>query len=156
DNPEVHVVNDDARSFFATCTDRYDLIVFGLLDAHASTAMTNARLDHYVYTRESLKAAKSLLAEDGVLVLTFEVLQPFIPERMLEALTDVFDGKEPVFFRIPPSQYGWGGVMFVASDNLEQVKERIAADKALTTQIAAWPVPLARTGRFPAATDDWP
>ena len=57
------LVNDDARSFFATCRERYDVISFGLLDSHTTTAMTNARLDHYVYTRESIARAKSLLAK---------------------------------------------------------------------------------------------
>ena len=31
DSPKVSVVNDDARSFFATTTEQYDLIIFGLL-----------------------------------------------------------------------------------------------------------------------------
>jgi hypothetical protein len=44
-NPAVRVVNDDARSFFATTPEKFDLMVFGLLDSHTTTAMTNARLD---------------------------------------------------------------------------------------------------------------
>jgi spermidine synthase len=51
-SPKVKIVNDDARSFFATNTEKYDVISFGLLDSHTTTAMTNARLDHYVYTKE--------------------------------------------------------------------------------------------------------
>ena len=50
-DPRCVVVNDDARSYFATCTEKFDVIAFGLLDSHTTTAMTNARLDHYVYTR---------------------------------------------------------------------------------------------------------
>ncbi|MFQ5530313.1 MAG: hypothetical protein ACE5FP_08190, partial [Gemmatimonadota bacterium] len=48
----VRLVLDDARSFLASTDDRFDLISFGLLDSHTATTMTNARLDHYVYTRE--------------------------------------------------------------------------------------------------------
>ncbi|HLQ46543.1 MAG TPA: hypothetical protein VK137_17500, partial [Planctomycetaceae bacterium] len=55
DSPSVQVVNDDARSYFATSQEKYDLIIFGLLDSHTTTSLTNARLDHYVYTRESLE-----------------------------------------------------------------------------------------------------
>jgi hypothetical protein len=44
------------RSF--TTVEHYDVISFDLLDSHTSTAVTNARLDHYVYTRESLARAK--------------------------------------------------------------------------------------------------
>jgi hypothetical protein len=51
DDSRVAIVTDDARAFFAKGTERFDLIVFGLLDAHTTTAMTNTRLDHFVYTR---------------------------------------------------------------------------------------------------------
>ena len=66
------VVNDDARSYFATCGEKFDVISFGLLDSHTTTAMTNARLDHYVYTVESFTRAKALLNPGGVMVLSFE------------------------------------------------------------------------------------
>ena len=65
DSPKVRVVIDDARSFFATTREKYDLIIFGLLDSHTTTAMTNARLDHYVYTQQSIARARTLLAEGG-------------------------------------------------------------------------------------------
>jgi spermidine synthase len=157
DSPHVHIVNDDARSYFATCTERYDLIVFGLLDAHAATATTNNRLDYYVYTRESLRGARALLADSGVLVLTFEAMQPFIPERMLEALTDVF-GQEPIHFRIFPGPYGWGGVLFAASEDMPALQQRIAANPRLSQHIAEWQraYPIVRSGQLPLATDDWP
>src|SRR5262249_40950644 len=71
-SPSVRIVNDDARSFFATTKERFDVIAFGLLDSHTTTAMTNARLDHYVYTRESIARAASLLADGGIVVLSFE------------------------------------------------------------------------------------
>jgi hypothetical protein len=45
--PNVSVVNDDARSYFAAAPEKsFDVIAFGLLDSHTTTAMTNARLDH--------------------------------------------------------------------------------------------------------------
>ena len=77
-DPRVTVVLDDARSYFATTTEKFDLIVFGLLDSHTTTAMTNARLDHYVYTRESIARAKDLLSEGGVMYLSFFAERPFI------------------------------------------------------------------------------
>src|SRR5690349_13347207 len=68
-SPNVKIVNDDARSFFATTSEKYDVISFGLLDSHTTTSMTNARLDHYVYTKESISQAKSRLKNGGILVL---------------------------------------------------------------------------------------
>ena len=90
-SPSVQMVADDARSFFATSKDRYDIISFGLLDSHTTTAMTNARLDHYVYTRESFEKAKSLLSPGGVMVISFEAQKPFIADRMATVMRDIFN-----------------------------------------------------------------
>lgn len=156
DSPFVRVINDDARSFFAAAADKYDLIVFGLLDSGTTTGRINERLDHYVYTRESLQRARSLLAEGGVLVLSFEVLREFSADRMAGVLREVW-GREPICFRVPRGNYGWGGIMLVAGD-LKVVNQRIAANDRLAAQIARWqhdyPVPLPRTARL--VTDDWP
>lgn len=152
----VKLINDDARSFFATSTEKYDVISFGLLDSHTTTAMTNARLDHYVYTRESITRAKSLLGEGGIMVLSFEAQKPFIADRMARVLREVF-GEEPITFRIPSSNYGWGGTMFVAGD-LDTARKQIAAAPNLKSLITHWqseyPLYLPYTTNI--ATDDWP
>jgi spermidine synthase len=155
-SPIVQVVNDDARSFFATTEDKYDVIVFGLLDSHTTTAMTNARLDHYVYTIESIEQARSLLEDGGIMVLTFEVAKPYIGDRMASSLRRVF-GEDPIVFRIPLSAYGAGGVMFISGD-LEVVKQQLDADDRLKKRIdqlvQEYPNPL--PGDTKITTDDWP
>ena len=155
-SPFVKIVNDDARSFFATCGDRYDIISFGLLDSHTTTAMTNARLDHYVYTKESIKKAKSLLADGGVLTLNFYATRYFIADRMARVLRDVFNA-EPLYFCVPVSSYGWGGVMFVAG-NLALARRQITQNIKLTSLIEKWQKesPLKLSYTTPVATDDWP
>jgi spermidine synthase len=156
DSSRVTLVNDDARSYFATCKDRYDVIVFGLLDSHTTTAMTNARLDHYVYTKESLQHARSLLADGGVMVLSFEAQKPYIADRMAGVLREVF-GSEPICFRVPSSNYGWGGVIFVEGD-VADVAKQIANHPGLAAQIEGWNKnhPVSLTGTTRITTDDWP
>lgn len=155
-NPNVRVVNDDARSFFATTQEKYDVISFSLLDSHTTTAMTNARLDHYVYTVESLSQAKNLLNENGVMVLSFEAQKPYIADRIRLALMEVFD-QEPLVFRVPYTPYGWGGVFFVAGD-LEGVQQQLEADKRLASYIANLQKtdPIQLQGNVKITTDDWP
>jgi len=152
----VRVVTDDARSFFATTAETYDVIVFGLLDSHTTTAMTNARLDHYVYTRESIGQARRLLDDGGIIFLSFEAKKPFIADRMAVIVRDVF-GKEPIAFRVPTTEVGWGGVMFVAGD-LDAVKSQISMNERLSGLIDTWkvrlPLDLAYTTK--PTTDDWP
>ena len=156
DSRNVRVVVDDARSFFATTPEKYDLIIFGLLDSHTTTAMTNARLDHYVYTRESLVRARELLAEGGVMVLSFEAFKPYIADRMDRALTEVF-GHRPLAFRVPDSRAGWGGTLFVTGDPRE-VQSALARNERLARQVARWQAqyPLALGHTTEVTTDDWP
>jgi hypothetical protein len=152
----VKVVIDDARSFFATTGKKYDVISFSLLDSHTTTAMTNARLDHYVYTRESILRAKSLLTDGGIMVLTFEAQYLYIADRIASVLQEVF-GEAPIVFRIEKSAYGWGGVMFISGD-LVSVREQIGQNERLGAFIAEsqrlYPLSLPNTTRV--ATDDWP
>jgi spermidine synthase len=153
---KVRIVNDDARSFFATTNEKFDVISFGLLDSHTTTAMTNARLDHYVYTQESIMRAKSLLADGGIMVLTFEAQKPYIADRMARVLQEVF-GEAPLYFKILPSPYGWGGVMFITGD-LITANHQIAQNQRLRAYIEfmkrTQPVTLPNNTRI--ATDDWP
>lgn len=156
-NPNVTVINDDARSFFASSKDNeYDVIAFGLLDSHTATAMTNTRLDHYVYTRESIAQAKSLLAPGGILTLNFYASRPFIADRMARVLRDIFM-TAPITFGIPVTNYGRGGVMFVAGD-LNNVRKQIQKNPRLASLIDRWqnkwPILLSYTTKI--ATDDWP
>jgi spermidine synthase len=155
-SPEVRIITDDARSYFATTMEKFDVISFGLLDSHTATAMTNARLDHYVYTKESIQRAKSLLADGGIMVLTFESQKLYISDRMARVLQEVF-GKDPIYFSIPPNPYGWGGVMFITGD-LETVQQQISQNERLRSHISflqsAYPLSLPNTTRI--ATDDWP
>lgn len=153
---QVHVVNDDARSFFATTPDKFDVISFSLLDSHTTTAMTNARLDHYVYTQESIARAKSLLANGGILVLTFEAQKPYIADRMDAVLKETF-GQDPSALRIPSSSYGWGGVMFIAGD-LASARKQIGQNSRLGAYISQLQqdYPLSFPLSTKVATDDWP
>ena len=155
-SPRVKLVNDDARSFFATSHDRFDVIVFGLLDSHTTTAMTNARLDHYVYTRESLTHARSLLADGGV--DGSELRSPETVRRRP-------DGQRAArsLRRRAASFPGSSHALRLGRLDLcrRRSSGRGAANRgqsALAAQIQKWqaeePVTLSGTTRI--ATDDWP
>jgi spermidine synthase len=155
-SPLVEVVNDDARSFFARSETRFDVISFGYLDSHTTTSMTNARLDHYVYTKESFTMAKSLLADGGIVVLMFWSQRPFITERIAQTLKDVF-GEEPIRFRIPKSDYHTGGGVIFLAGNLNRVRTEIAANHQLAELVAeSEHDKLHPSYATEISTDNWP
>ena len=152
----VNLVTTDGRAFMEKTKKRYDLIVMGLADSHTlSSSLTNLRLDHYLYTKESLEKAKLLLKPDGILVLSFEVPREWIGQRLSKTVTEVF-GYNPTTFEVrSDGAFGWGGYFFVASKDPNVITNILAEQPDLNRFVKA-------NGRsFPPSTinpltDDWP
>ena len=72
-SPRVTPVVNDARSYVENSKERFDLIVYSLLDSHTNISnYSSVRIDNYVYTIQALEAARHLLKDDGILVLKFQ------------------------------------------------------------------------------------
>jgi SAM-dependent methyltransferase len=103
DGENVDLIIEDARSFFRREQDKYDLVVFGLLDSHTLfSSASSVRLDNFVYTKESLAEVRGILEENGLLVLSFGVpsQNEWIGFRLYRILTDVF-GHPPQTYETP-------------------------------------------------------
>jgi SAM-dependent methyltransferase len=78
-DPRVRTFTTDARAFLNDTNETYDLIVFGTLDSMTRlSALSNVRLDNFVYTVECFRAARWHLSPDGGVVMYFLVAAPFI------------------------------------------------------------------------------
>jgi spermidine synthase len=161
DSPKVHVVITDARNFLRQSHQKYDVIVFALLDSHTEfSGYSNVRVDNYVYTQESFRDAKRLLKPDGVLMLKFEVRVPWtwMGQRFYSMLGDIF-GREPVTYYVRPA--GFNGALFDGTVFLESNSQRLW-DKASEPQLAEFvkshptAFPLTSQGAPRPTTDDWP
>jgi spermidine synthase len=98
-DPRVRPIINDARSFFRTTEGRYDLIVYGLLDSHTLLSQASSvRLDSFVYTVEGLREARSRLKPNGVLSLSFSVLNNALGTKIYQMMKQAFDGNEPLCF----------------------------------------------------------
>ena len=108
DDPRVHVIIDDARKAFRTLPENsYDAVVFGLLDSHTQLGMSSVRLDNYVFTLESLRAAGRLLRPGGHIMLSAAINPTWFVERFIAMLETVCSG--PVDYR----SYGGAPKSFV-------------------------------------------
>ena len=91
DSPNVTAHIDDARAFFKKTKKKYDLIVFGYLDAHTLlSSLSSIRLDNYVYTLESFREARALLKAEGTLILAFAGGKSFVSKRIFDTLEVAF------------------------------------------------------------------
>src|SRR4029077_5101678 len=153
-DPRVSAHLTDARAFMKRTRAKYDLIVFGLLDSHTQLSdYSNMRLDNFVYTEESFREARALLAPGGVLFLKFAVSHDFVGRRLSEMLTRTF-GKAPVVFQAP-SSYTTAATCFVISTST-QVETSLAADPRLRQFVAAQVPAFLALPEVAVTTDDWP
>jgi SAM-dependent methyltransferase len=151
-SPRVRVVLDDARNYIQNTGDRFDMIVFSLLDSHTTSShYSNIRIDNYVYTVEALSAARHLLRPDGIFIVRFAVHTPWIAGRLQELLQKVF-GQEPVrLFANQAKLDSFGGNFFITG-SLQRLQAALA-DPDIAQHVGESTFPIQ-----PAAltTDDWP
>jgi spermidine synthase len=96
-NPRVRAIINDARSFLRRTDEKFDLIVYGLLDSHTLLSQgSSVRLDSFVYTVEGLREARNRLKPDGVISLSFVVLSEALGRKIYLMLQQVFDGRPPM------------------------------------------------------------
>lgn len=100
DSPRVRVITTDARSFLNDTREQYDLIVFGTLDSMTRlSALSAVRLDNFVYTIESLRAAREHLTPNGGMALYFWVDEPHIHAYLSTMLAEVFGEPPALVYR---------------------------------------------------------
>lgn len=157
-SPKVHFIENDARNFMRKSKDRYNLILFGLLDSHTEfSGYSNVRVDNFVYTKESFQEARNLLTPGGTLVIKFEVRRPWtwMGQRFYSILSDVFE-HPPVTYFVP--EVGWltGATVFIESNSaLPPAIEPNAKDAAFLLSHKP-DFPLTTVNAPVATTDDWP
>jgi SAM-dependent methyltransferase len=143
---KVTVVVNDARAFFKTAQQKYDLIVFGYLDSHTLlSSLSTLRLDDYVYTLQSFREARNLLLPNGTLVLGFDSGRAsFITDRLFNTLSHAFNHAPRAYY----TGFDSAGVVFVEGAGAQA---SLAADyPEVHNEIESrWATAL-------VATDSWP
>jgi len=153
-DPRVSARLTDARSYMKRAGGPYDLILFGLLDSHTQLSdYSNMRLDNFVYTEESFREARTLLAPDGIVFIKFQVNHPWLGRRLDEMLTRTF-GKAPTVF-LAPSSYSAAATCFAVSAS-GQVQAKLAADSRLRQFVEARRPTFLDLPAVAITTDDWP
>lgn len=117
-DPRVTVRNEDARTFLRYSKDKFDLIEFAFLDPGATiNAASFLRVDNYVYTVESIKAALKLIDQDGVVCLTFATgAKSDVTARLYQTITQA-NGEAPLAF----TSADWDSVIFLFGPGAQKI-----------------------------------
>lgn len=150
-SPMVRIVCNDGRAFLNHTDEKFDIVMFATLDAHGLiSTVGNVRLDSFIYTRESIEAAKRCLNPGGLLILSFGPFREETQYRQYSTVKTVFN-QEPLYF-----QHANDHRTIVAGD-LDRLGE-----KALPSEWKLIPQDerQAKLKEYPwastPATDDWP
>ncbi|MBI4615990.1 MAG: hypothetical protein HY720_20405 [Planctomycetes bacterium] len=154
DSSKVRVVIDDARHFFKTTEDDFDLIMFSHLDSHTLlSGYTNVRLDNYIYTVESFREAKDLLRGGGLVYVSFWAEKEWIVDRLHRNLSEAF-GHAPLTLvhHDRPDEGKVSLVQYLTGS------EPVGPD-LLDRRYTGWEnyeVRSIEEGEIPPSSDDWP
>lgn len=139
DNPRVSLNVNDARTQFRRSDRTYDVVVFGFLDSQGlSSAMSNIRLDSYVYTVESVRAAFAHVRPGGVLALSFATVRPWVGAKLANMIL-AGTGRVPILYL-----YGTNATFVVPRDRLAALPGTGLRPEVLSSAPITPP------------TDDWP
>lgn len=150
-DPRVRVVVNDARAFLREGQDRYDIIVYGLLDSHTLLShASSVRLDSFVYTVEALREARARLNPGGILSLSFSIIDPLLAAKLFRMMQEAFDGRPPLAIA---ATYD-GSTVFLQGESTTPVFPAELAETSgfrdVTARLAA------SNAHTDNSTDDWP
>lgn len=158
-DPRVRLVNADGRVFLRNTTEKFDLIIFALPDSLTLTSsIANLRLESFLFTQDSLAAARDALAPKGVLVLYNYYREPWLIEKLASMVGRTF-GRDSFV-----STYGGHGrgAVIVNGPRLSEIPAgTFGPYREETSSSAAKELRVTGEGFFaatdkPPATDDWP
>ena len=151
DDKRCKPVVNDARSFFRTTDETFDMVVYGLLDSHALLShASSVRLDSFVYTVEGIREARECLKKDGTMSLSFCVLAPELGRKIYLMMTEAFDGKPPICVKAGYE----GAIVYLQREGGEVTIPPGVLDQAGFQDVTStYADPKIQTE---VSTDDWP
>ena len=156
-DPRVTVINDDARHFLRTTRNKYDLVVFALIDSLTmQSTFSGVRLESYMFTEESFRAVRDHLSANGVLVIYNYFRERWLVDRLANTAAAAF-GEEP-HVHVHEARAYLGVLM--AGPRLKTLTHDPEVPERVTAYGQSHDPSPARTLRRDAsiepATDDWP
>lgn len=92
ENPRVSIHVTDGRAFLEQTHRRYDLILLALTDSLTLVqGQSSVRLESYLFTKQSIEAARDRLKPGGVFSMYNFYRTPWLLDRMGGTLNQVFD-----------------------------------------------------------------
>ncbi|HEY2933991.1 MAG TPA: hypothetical protein VGK99_19805 [Acidobacteriota bacterium] len=100
-DPRVHIYVDDGRSFLRKTNQKYDLIVYALVDSLVlHSGFSSLRLESFLFTRQAFEEVRQRLKPGGIFAMYNYYRQGWVVARLAKLSEEVFSGK-PVVMSMP-------------------------------------------------------
>ncbi|HUT53121.1 MAG TPA: hypothetical protein VM658_06995 [bacterium] len=150
--PEVELKVDDARQYLRTSPEKFDMIIYGLLDSHRLTSyMSTVRLESFVYTFEGLRQAAAHLNPGGVILLCHTSPRGSQQKaRLFQTLDKIFPGRTHVLsMKGLPFTFQRYDVIIAGGERPPDAYKSLPDVTDVTAEYRAM-------NQVRPATDDWP
>ncbi len=143
----VRVITTDARSYINNTKKKYDLVIFATLDSMTKlSALSNVRLDNFIYTLQSIQSVKRVMKDSGGLVMNFSVHDPKIKIKLMGILAQSFEDVYKI-----EQNYLMFNVAYLAGKAFHNLKIDAPDMFKIDTKKV-----LANLDTIALPTDDWP
>jgi SAM-dependent methyltransferase len=154
DDPRVNLEINDARNFFRTANQQYDLIVYGVLDSHTALShASNLRVDSYVYTREGIAEAYRLLKPGGVMSISFTLVNDSLGFKLSKILSELPGAAKPLAVRVRYDSVGTTAFVARKGGTVTMPDGNAFASMGFTDVSDYFSEPYPESA---VPTDDWP
>ncbi|MGD0651589.1 MAG: hypothetical protein ABSA97_10705 [Verrucomicrobiia bacterium] len=152
---------DDGRHYLRTTDQKYDLVIYALVDSlilHSSYA--NIRLESYLFTEQAFDDVRHVLKPNGLFVMYNYYRKGWIVHRVAAMAEKVF-GHKAIVISLPDRDSlspdsNAGFTILIAGDN-SRIAEAFAKQEALWGNQRVAPTKLVSLNVSQALpTDDWP
>jgi len=100
-DPRVTIHIDDGRSFLRKTHQKYDLVIYALVDSLVlHSGYSNLRLESFLFTREAFADVKTTLKPNGMFAVYNYFRQGWIVARIQKMAAEVF-GSKPLVMSLP-------------------------------------------------------
>ncbi|MFH0801542.1 MAG: hypothetical protein V2A78_04035 [bacterium] len=99
---KVSLYNEDGRSFIKRVKEKYDIVLYGLVDSLTLlSTYSSIRLENYLFTTEAFREVKERLKPGGIFVVYNYFREGWLIQRISRMLETVFNQK-PLILTYPP------------------------------------------------------
>ncbi|HAX61964.1 MAG TPA: hypothetical protein DCX95_05350 [Elusimicrobia bacterium] len=149
-NKKVKIFNDDARAFLKKSDEKYDLVIFALIDSlTVFSQFSSVRLENFIFTKDAFDDVKKHLTDDGVVVIYNQFRKIWIVERLSKMLEETF-GKKTVVYNEQEKEH------FAVLFNGPGIEKINFPKKAELFPKQKVPLFLTSNYQIKSTTDNWP